>query len=393
MLSTLSRLNRSFIYLGRAEMRERMDTLKRLPSRADHVGSLLRPPDLAAARAQHAAGSLSAAALRQIEDRCIQEAIRLQEELGFKAVTDGEYRRAFWHYDFLAGLDGVEMVEIDTGVRFSGDRQLRPIAPAVTGRIDYSTDHMVDHFVFLKQHTRVTPKQSIPSPTALHYRGGRKAIATTIYPDIEAFFYELGLAYQKAIAAFARAGCTYLQLDEVYLAYLCDPRQHEELRSRGEDPERLIRSYTELINLAIADRPPGMTLAMHLCRGNFRSAWIAQGGYAPVADRLFNQLGIDVYFMEYDTERAGGFEPLRFLPRDKMAVLGLITSKSGDLEDKDSLKRRLDAATRYTSLDQLGLSPQCGFASTEEGNLLSPEEQRAKLARVVEVAAEVWHDA
>lgn len=362
----------------------------RLPSRADHVGSLLRPVELQEARRRHAAGAISAAALRQIEDRCIQAAIRMQEEIGFKAATDGEYRRAFWHYDFLAGLDGVEMVEIDAPVQFSSDTQLKPIGPRVSGKLDYTTDHMVDHFVFLKHHTRVTPKQSLPSPTALHYRGGRQAISTAVYPDLEAFFDDLGLAYQKAIAAFARAGCTYLQLDEVYLAYLCDPRQHAELRARGEDPERLVETYAQLINLAIAERPAGLTLAMHLCRGNFRSSWIAQGGYEPVADRLFNTIGIDVYFLEYDTERAGDFAPLRFLPPDKMAVLGLITSKTGDLEDKDTLKRRIDEAARYVPLDQLAVSPQCGFASTEEGNLLTYDQQRAKLALVVEVAQEVW---
>ena len=362
----------------------------RLPSRADHVGSLLRPPALQEARAQHAAGTMSAEALRHIEDRCIQEVIRMQEDIGLKAATDGEYRRAFWHFDFLAGLDGIEMVEIESGIQFSGDQQVKPVGPAVTSKIDYTTDHMVDHFVFLKQNTRVTPKQSIPSPTALHYRGGRKAISTAVYPDIEAFFHDLGLAYQKAIAAFARAGCTYLQLDEVYLAYLCDPKQHAELRSRGEDPEGLAHTYAKLINLAIAERPAEMTLAMHLCRGNFRSSWIAQGGYEPVAEMLFNDIGIDVYFMEYDTERAGGFEPLRFLPKDKMVVLGLVTSKTGELENKDQIKRRIDAAAQHVSIDQLGLSPQCGFASTEEGNVLTTDEQRAKLELVVNVAEEVW---
>jgi 5-methyltetrahydropteroyltriglutamate--homocysteine methyltransferase len=211
-----------------------------------------------------------------------------------------------------------------------------------------------------------------------------------VYPETEAFFHDLGLAYQKAIAAFARAGCTYLQLDEVYLAYLCDPKQHEELRSRGEEPESLAQTYAKLINLAIAERPAEMTLAMHLCRGNFRSSWIAQGGYEPVADMLFNDIGIDVYFMEYDTERAGGFEPLRFVPKDKMVVLGLVTSKTGEIEDKDQIKRRIEAATQFVSIDQLGLSPQCGFASTEEGNVLTVDEQRAKLALVVEVAEEVW---
>src|SRR5215510_11342893 len=361
-----------------------------LPSRADHVGSLLRPVALREARAQHAAGTLSAKALRQIEDRYIHEAIRMQEEIGLRAVTDGEYRRAFWHYDFLAGLDVVEMVEVATGIQFSGGAQVRPVAPAVTSRLDYTTDHMVDHFTFLKANTRATPKQSIPSPTALHYRGGRKGISAAVYPAIEDFFHDLGLAYQKAIAAFARAGCTYLQLDEVYLAYLCDPQQQADLRTRGEDPERLPQTYAELINLAIAQRPAEMTLAMHLCRGNFRSSWIAQGGYEPVADLLFNTLGIDVYFMEYDTERAGGFEPLRFLPPQKIVVLGLVTSKTGVLEDKDTLKRRIDQAARYAPLDQLALSPQCGFASTEEGNVLTYDEQRTKLALVVEVAQEVW---
>lgn len=257
--------------------------MNRLPARADHVGSLLRPVELQTARAQHAAGALSESGLRQIEDRCIQNAIRMQEAVGLQAATDGEYRRAFWHYDFLAGLDGVAMVEIDAPVQFSADHQLKAIGPMVTGKLDYTNDHMVDHFAFLQTHSRVTPKQSIPSPTALHYRGGRQAISVDVYPDIEAFFHDLGLAYQKAVAAFGRAGCTYLQLDEVYLAYLCDPGQHDELRARGEDTAYLLRAYPELINLALAERPAGMTLAMHLCRGNFRSSWIAQGGYEPVA--------------------------------------------------------------------------------------------------------------
>jgi 5-methyltetrahydropteroyltriglutamate--homocysteine methyltransferase len=364
--------------------------MQRLPSRADHVGSLLRPPVLHAARSQHANGALSGEHLRQIEDNCIRDVVHMQEAVGLKAVTDGEYRRAFWHYDFLAGLDGVDMVEIDSPVQFSGTAQLKPVAPAVTGKLDYTNHHMVSHFNFLKQTTHVTPKQSIPSPTALHYRGGRRAISTVVYPDIDDFFHDLGLAYQKAIAAFARAGCTYLQLDEVYLAYLCDPKQHEELRSRGEAPEHLMQTYADLINLAIANRPDNLTLAMHLCRGNFQSSWIAQGGYEPVADLLFNAIGIDVYFMEYDSERAGGFEPLRFLPSDKMVVLGLVTSKTGELEDKDTLKRRIDAAAQYAPLERLGLSPQCGFASTEEGNRLTPDEQRAKLELVVDVADEVW---
>ena len=366
--------------------------MPRLPSRADHVGSLLRPPALQTARRQHAIGALSDEGLRQVEDACIREAVRMQEAVGLKAATDGEYRRAFWHYDFLAGLDGVEMVEIDAPVQFSGAAQLKPVAPAVTAKLDYTQNHMVSHFEFLKQTATVTAKQSIPSPTALHYRGGRQAISTAVYPDLDDFFRDLGLAYQKAIAAFARAGCTYLQLDEVYLAYLCDPKQHDELRSRGEAPDRLMQTYADLINLAIAKRPNDMTLAMHLCRGNFQSSWIAQGGYEPVADLLLNGIGVDVYFMEYDSDRAGGFEPLRFLPPDKTAVLGLVTSKTGELEDKDALKRRIDAAARFAPLEQLALSPQCGFASTEEGNRLTADEQRAKLELVTQVADEVWGD-
>jgi 5-methyltetrahydropteroyltriglutamate--homocysteine methyltransferase len=236
----------------------------------------------------------------------------------------------------------------------------------------------------------VTPKQSIPSPTALHYRGGRKAISAAVYPEIDGFFEDLGAAYQKAIAAFAAAGCTYLQLDEVYLAYLCDPNQHSELRARGEDPDTLPQTYARLINRALADRPDGMTIAMHLCRGNFRSTWIADGGYDPIADMLFNEIAIDVYFMEYDSDRAGGFAPLRLLPANKLAVLGLITSKTGELEDKDALKRRIDQAAKYVPLDQLAISPQCGFASTEEGNMVSYDQQRAKLDLAVQVAEEVW---
>ena len=361
-----------------------------LPSRADHVGSLLRPPELKAAREQNAAGTLSAPALREVEDRAIRDAIAMQQAAGLKTVTDGEYRRAFWHYDFLAGLDGVEMVEIDAAVTFQGNVRLKPVAPAVTGRLDYGSDHMVDHFAFLQRHAAVTPKQSIPSPTALHYRGGRRAISTEVYPDTDAFFEDLGAAYQKAIAAFAAAGCTYLQLDEVYLAYLCDPNQRAELRARGEDPDALPQTYARLINRALADRPAGMTVAMHLCRGNFRSTWMADGGYDPIADLLFNEIAIDVYFMEYDSDRAGGFEPLRLLPANKMAVLGLITTKTGELEDKDALKRRIDAAAQHAPLDQLALSPQCGFASTEEGNLVTYDQQRAKLDLAVRVAEEVW---
>ena len=362
--------------------------MRQLPSRADQVGSLLRPMALREARQQHVAGALSREALRTIEDRCIREVIQMQEGIGLQAVTDGEYRRAFWHYDFFSPADGVEFVETTAAVQFSGapapalSRQRSPTGSTIPPTIWWTTS-------CLSRTTRVAPKISLPSPTALHYRGGRKAIATAVYPDLEAFFDDLGLAYQKAIAAFARAGCTYLQLDEVYLAYLCDPKQHEELRSRGENPDNLMQTYAQLINLAIAKRPADMMLAMHLCRGNFRSSWIAQGGYEPVADLLFNTIGIDVYFMEYDTERAGGFAPLRFLPRDKWSCWALLRQKRVLSKTKMSPKRRIDEAAQYVPRAARP-EPACGFASTEEGNLLTYDEQRAKLALVVEVAHEVW---
>ena len=249
---------------------------------------------------------------------------------------------------------------------------------------------MIDHFKYLKSVAKSVPKMTIPSPTALHYRGGRQAIEKSVYPEMEPFFADLGRAYGKAVRAFGEAGCTYLQLDEVFVAYLCDEAQREYLRGRGDDPDRLLHVYADLVNAACAGRTPGMTISMHLCRGNFRSTWMAQGGYERVADILFNQMGVDAYFMEYDTDRAGGFEPLRFLPKGKQVVLGVMTSKTGELESKDQLKRRIDEAAKFAPLDQLCLSPQCGFASTEEGNLLAEDEQWAKLGRCVEVAREVW---
>ncbi|MBV8565439.1 MAG: 5-methyltetrahydropteroyltriglutamate--homocysteine S-methyltransferase [Methylobacteriaceae bacterium] len=359
------------------------------PFRADHVGSLLRSPVLKEARARHAEGAITGSELRQAEDIAISQLIGRQEEVGLKSITDGENRRAWWHYDFLAGLDGVELVEVDQGLQFAGVRT-RSQGLRVTGKIDFVDHPMVAHFRFLKEHTGQTPKMTIPSPTALHYRGGRKAINFAAYRDMDAFFHDLGRAYQKAVQAFAAAGCTYLQLDDVFLAYLCDGAQRQMLRERGDDPERLPEIYADLINAALAGRPAGMVNTMHLCRGNFRSSWVASGGYELIADLLFNAIDIDAYFMEYDTERAGGFEPLRFLPKHKKAVLGLVTTKTGALETKDRIKRRIEEAAKYADLDRLCLSPQCGFASTEEGNIISPDEQWAKLELVVEVAREVW---
>ena len=361
------------------------------PFRADHVGSLLRPKALREARAAWKAGTLAADALRAVEEQCIATAIAKQEDLGLRAATDGEYRRSYWHYDFVAGLDGVEIYEPEQKIQFKGNVPL-PHALRVTGRIGWSKPVMVDHYRFLAGHVRnAVPKQTIPSPSVVHFRGGRRAIDPTSYPTLEPFFADLGEAYHKAVGAFGTAGCRYLQIDEVNIAYLCDPEQIANLKARGEHVDNLLGIYAAMLNRAIAAKPAGMTISMHLCRGNFRSTWVAQGGYEPVAEVLFNQINADAYFMEYDTDRAGGFEPLRFVPRgNKIVVLGLVTSKTGALETKDELKRRIDQAARYLPLEQLALSPQCGFASTEEGNILSEDEQWAKLRLCVDVARDVW---
>jgi 5-methyltetrahydropteroyltriglutamate--homocysteine methyltransferase len=325
-----------------------------------------------------------------VEDRCIERAIRKQEEVGLRAATDGEYRRAYWHYDFVSGLDGVEIYEPEQKIQFKG--ATLPHALRVNGRIGWSKPVMVDHYKFVADHVRTAvPKMTIPSPSVVHFRGGRRAIDPKVYPDLDGFFADLGAAYHDAVAAFGAAGCRYLQIDEVNIAYLCDPEQIENLKARGEHVENLLGIYADMLNQAISGKPEGMTISMHLCRGNFRSTWVAAGGYEPVADALFNRIDSDAYFMEYDSDRAGGFEPLRFVPRGhKVVVLGLVTSKTGELESKDSLKRRIEAASKYLPLEQLALSPQCGFASTEEGNLLTEEQQWAKLRLCVEVAHEVW---
>lgn len=362
----------------------------RPPFRADHVGSLLRPRVLAEARAARHAGTRSAAELRAVEDRCIEAAIRKQQEIGLRAATDGEYRRAYWHFDFVSGLDGVEIYSPEQKVQFHG--AVLPHALRVTAPIRWSKPVMVDHFRFLADHvTTALPKMTIPSPSVVHFRGGRRAIDPQVYPDMDGFFADLGAAYKQAVTAFGAAGCRYLQIDEVNIAYLCDPAQIENLKARGEHVENLLGIYADLLNQAISGRPDGMVISMHLCRGNFRSTWAASGGYEPVAEALFNQINADAYFMEYDTDRAGGFEPLRFVPRGpKLVVLGLVTTKSGQMETKDDLKRRIDAASKFVPLEQLALSPQCGFASTEEGNLLGEDEQWAKLRLCVEVARDVW---
>ena len=365
------------------------------PFRADHVGSLLRPAALKQARAKRERGEITAEELKTIEDREIEAVIRKQEEAGLRSVTDGEFRRAFWNYDFLGQLDGVEAYLGERKIKFQGP-QPKPMMLRVIGKLGgYRAHPMIEHFKFVAAHAKATtnkatPKMTMPSPSSLHFRYGRDAVPVEIYPDMDDFYRDLGEGYRKALRAFSDAGCRYLQLDEVNFTYLCDPKLRAFVANRGEDPETLPHVYARMINAALSDVAPDVTRAMHLCRGNFQSTFVASGGYEPVAEILFNEINIDAYFMEYDSDRAGGFAPLRFVPKGKMVVLGLVTSKSGTLESKDELKRRIDQAARYIDLDQLCLSPQCGFASTEEGNILAEDEQWAKLRRIVEVADEVW---
>jgi methionine synthase II (cobalamin-independent) len=360
------------------------------PFRADHVGSLLRTAALKDARAKRERGEIDADALRAIEDEEIIKLIRKQEDAGLQSVTDGEYRRASWQTDFLVALDGVESYHGERKFKFQG-AQPRPILLRVNGRLGSVEGHpMIDHFRFLAQHTAAAPKMTIPSPSTLHFRYGREAVPEAIYPSMDEFYRDLGATYRQVVRAFADAGCRYLQLDEVNLAYLCDPALRDQVRARGDDPDTLPQVYADMLNAAIADIPADMTITMHLCRGNFRSTFVATGGYEPIAEMLFNTIGVHGYFMEYDTERAGGFEPLRFVPKGKHVVLGLVTSKAGTLESRDELRRRIDDAAKFVDIDQLCLSPQCGFASTEDGNVLAEEEQWAKLRMIVEVAREVW---
>ena len=359
------------------------------PFRADHVGSLLRPAALKEAREKRAKGEISAAQLAAIEDREIESIIRKQEEPGLRSITDGEFRRSWWHLDFLWGLDGVERYVMDQGIAFAGV-QTRAEGARVTGKLGFSGHPMIAHFKFVTAHTSRMPKITIPAPSALYGRVGRGPISKDVYSELDGFFSDLGAAYRKAVRAFADAGCRYLQLDEVFIAMLCDPSYRNTQTGRGDDPQRLAELYGDLINAAMSDIPPDRTIIMHLCRGNFRSTYMGAGGYDPVAEVLFDRIKVHGYFMEYDTARAGGFEPLKKLPADRIAVLGLVTTKTGALEEKDAIKRRIDEATKFTDLDRLCLSPQCGFASTEEGNILAEDEQWAKLRMIVELAEEVW---
>jgi len=360
------------------------------PFRADEVGSLLRSAPIKDVRAKRGQGAITADQLREVEDREIQKIIKKQEEVGLKLATDGEFRRSWWHFDFLGMLDGVELYEADQGIQFQGV-QTKAQSLRIVGKLGFSDHPMVEHFKFLKSHTRLTPKMTIPAPPVLHFRLAKDGISKKVYPDLDGFFHDLGETYKKAVKAFYDAGCRYLQFDDTVWAYLCSQEELRKARERMANVDELQPIYARMINTALEARPADMTITTHVCRGNFRSTWIAEGGYEPVAEMLLGNVNYDGYFLEYDTERAGGFEPLRFLPKGKkIVVLGLITTKSGKLEKKDEVKRRIEEATKYVSLDQLCLSPQCGFASTEEGNVLAEEEQWAKLRMVVELADEVW---
>ena len=364
------------------------------PFRADHVGSLLRPPGLLRAREEFAAGRVSAGELREAEDAAIRDVVRMQEEVGLRSATDGEFRRASWHMDFIYRLAGIDRASDNVTVQFhneEGDLEFTSAALQVKSNVSLEETIFGDDFQFLQSTVQtVMPKLSIPSPSMVHYRGGRAAIDEDVYPDLEAFWIDLTDAYADEVRRLGELGCTYLQLDDTSLAYLNDPRQREHIASLGGDAEHQHETYVRNINRALSDRPEGMRVTTHMCRGNFRSSWAAEGGYDFVAEVLFNELEVDGFFLEYDDARSGGFEPLRFVPEDKVVVLGLVTTKRGQLEDKNTLKRRIDEASEFVDLNRLCLSPQCGFSSTVEGNALSYDQQVAKLRLIVETAEEIW---
>jgi len=364
------------------------------PFRADHVGSLLRPPELLRARDEHASNRLDDEGLRAVEDEAIRDVVRLQEQVGLRSATDGEFRRASWHMDFIYELDGIEKEAGHISVRFfnpDGEIEFTPAALHVNGRLGVSETIFGDAFRYLQDSvTSAVPKLTIPSPSMVHYRGGRAAIDESVYPDLDSFWADLTAAYREEVRGLGELGCRYLQFDDTSLAYLNDPHQREYVASIGGDPDHQHVEYIRHINEALAGRPQGMAVTTHMCRGNFRSSWAAEGSYDFVAESLFNELEVDGFFMEWDDERSGGFEPLRFLPKGKVVVLGLVTTKRGELERKDELKRRVEEASRFTDVDQLCLSPQCGFSSTVEGNALTLEEEAAKLRLIVETAAEIW---
>ena len=362
------------------------------PFRADHVGSFLRPTELLAAREKFKKGEIRPDELRSTEDRAIREVVKFQEDLGLKGITDGEFRRTYFHIDFLERLEGVEVRQGTLG-KFhgaKGDVDFAPPVMHVTARVRHHKPIQLEDFKFLKSVTRQVPKVTIPSPTMLHFRGGRGAISKDAYPDLEGFYADVACCYRDELKTLGEAGCEYVQLDDTNLAYLCDPKMREGARGRGDDPDWLPHRYASLINASIAGRPQTMTVCVHLCRGNFQSAWAAEGGYEPVAEALFRELAVDGYFLEYDDARSGDFSPLRFVPKGKIVVLGLVTTKVGELEAKDMLKRRIDEAAKHVPLEQLCLSPQCGFSSTVHGNQIMRDSQAAKLKLVIDTAREVW---
>ena len=369
--------------------------MTKLPAHYDHVGSFLRPKYLLDARAQKADGTINAEQLRLVEDKAISEIVKFQEDVGLKSITDGEFRRTFFHLDFLEQLGGVKVGDATLAVGADGKEHLVPPAIHVVDKVTHANQIQLADFNYLKSQVSkgLTPKVTIPSPTMLHFRGGRAGISRAAYPELEPTFYEdVARAYGDELRSLAAAGCTYVQLDDTNLAYLCDEKMREAARGRGDDPNELAHRYAKFINLVVAQKPAGMLLAMHLCRGNFKSTHAASGNYEPVAEALLKEMNIDAYFMEYDDDRSGDFKPLRYLPKGKTVVLGLVTTKVGAMESKDDLKRRIDEAARYAPLDQLALSPQCGFSSTVHGNDIAVEAQRSKLRLVIETAQEVWGD-
>jgi 5-methyltetrahydropteroyltriglutamate--homocysteine methyltransferase len=373
--------------------KESMPERLKPPFRADHVGSLIRPDALIKAREATDKGALPAAELMRIQHEAIRGVVRLQEELGLRLVTDGEYNRHSWQRDFLLKIGNVKNMPSRLTVRFhsaAGARDHSPPSLQVAGKLTRPAGIFVDDFMFLAAVAKAMPKLTIPSPTIVHFRGGRDAIDAKAYPQMEAFYDDLAAVYRAEIRDLAAAGCRYLQIDEVNLAYLCDPELRRQVANIGEDPASLPKTYAKLLNAVVAGKHNDMTVCMHLCRGNFAGAWIAEGGYEPVAELLFNEIGVDGYFLEYDSARAGGFEPLRFLPKSKIAVLGLVTTKSPQMETKDELKRRIEEASRYAPLEQLALSPQCGFSSGIGGNAMTVDDEIRKLKLVVETAREVW---
>ena len=373
-----------------------MSTLRKPPYRADHVGSLLRPASVVEARKKFYtdAPAISADELREIEDAAIADAIKMQEDVGLQVATDGEYRRYFWHYDFMGMLTGFDMETRGVGIQFEGNT-LPPLYPTIKGKLDFPDDHpMIDHYKYVASHATVTPKISIPGPSCCHFRTAPDDIHPAEYKDIDVLFTDIAATYKKAVRAFYDAGCRYLQMDDIFFAYLCDPKHRAAKEAEGQNPDYLIDRYAWMMNEAIKDRPDDMTIGMHMCRGNFMSTHAAEGGYDAAADAVFNKTGVDIFFMEYDTERAGGLEPLGLLSKGNQRVMpGFVTTKTAGLESVDDLKRKFDEAAKYVDMDQLGLAPQCGFASTEHGNKITYDDQRRKLDLVVKTAGEIWGDA